>query len=153
MVNEIAILKGIHPGKVLERELKKRNLSKGRFAMSLGEYPQMIGDITKGKRKLSPRIALKLDKALDKEEGFFMVLQAYYDIEMERRKSSQIHHPDLSKFRPVLFWDTSLDRIDWEKQRKAVIKRVHERGNQTEKEEISRFYGKDAVEKILYETR
>lgn len=152
MKDEIAILKGIHPGLVLERELKKRNLPKGRFALSLDEYPQLIGDITKGKRKLSPRIALKLDKALGKEEGFFMVLQAYYEIEEEKRKSKQNHHPDLSKLRPALFWDTSLEKIEWEKQKNAVIKRVFERGNQKEKDEIFRFYGKETVEKILRKT-
>ena len=151
MKDEIAILKGIHPGIVLERELKKRNLPKGRFAISLGEYPQLIGDITKGKRKLSARIALKLEKALGKEEGFFMVLQAYYEIEEEKQKNKQNHHPDFSKFRPALFWDTLLEKIDWEEQKDAVIKRIFERGNQKEKDEITRFYGKEIVENILQE--
>jgi antitoxin HigA-1 len=152
MINEITILKGIHPGLVLERELKKRNLPKGRFALSLDEFPQLIGDITKGKRKLSPRIALKLDKALGKEEGFFMVLQAYYEIEEEKQKNKLNQHPDFSELRPALFWDTSPEKIDWEKQKNAVIKRVFERGNQKEKDEITRFYGKEIVEKNLRET-
>jgi len=49
--------------------------------------------------------------------------------------------PDLSLLRPVLFWDTKMGKIDWHKQRKAVIKRVFERGNEIEKNEIIRFYG------------
>ena len=28
-----------------------KNLKKGPFAISVGEYPQILGDITKGKRK------------------------------------------------------------------------------------------------------
>ena len=40
----------IHPGRVLERELKKRHLKKGPFAISIGEYPQVINEITKARR-------------------------------------------------------------------------------------------------------
>jgi hypothetical protein len=42
-----------------------------------------------------------------------------------------------------------MEKIDWEKQKKAVIKRVFERGNEIEKREIIRFYGKALVNEIL----
>jgi hypothetical protein len=42
-----------------------------------------------------------------------------------------------------------MEKINWEKQKKAVIKRVFERGNEKEKKEIIRFYGKDSVNDIL----
>jgi len=48
--------------------------------------------------------------------------------------------PDLSKFRPALFWDTDINTINWKKQKRSVIQRVNERGNAIEKEEIARFY-------------
>lgn len=51
--------KGIHPGLVLERELKKRNLKKGPFALSLDEYPQTLNGITKGQRGLTPALSLR----------------------------------------------------------------------------------------------
>lgn len=54
------------------------------------------------------------------------------------------------KLRPILFWDTKPESIDWQKQRKAIIQRVFERGNEQEKGEITRFYGKNEVESILY---
>src|SRR5690554_5751085 len=85
MENELDILKGIHPGFFLANELRKRKLSKGQLALRIGEYPQVIGDITHGKRRLSPRIALKLDNAIGKEEGFFLLLQAWHDIYEEKR--------------------------------------------------------------------
>ena len=44
----IEMYKGIHPGIILERELKKRNLKKRSFALSLQEYPQTLNNITKG---------------------------------------------------------------------------------------------------------
>jgi hypothetical protein len=42
-----------------------------------------------------------------------------------------------------------MESIDWEKQKKAIIKRVFERGNATEKSEIIRFYGTKTVDDIL----
>lgn len=60
--------------------------------------------------------------------------------------------PDLPQLRAVLFWDTRIDSIDWEKQKKAVIKRVFERGNEIEKNEIIRFYGAEMVDSILKST-
>lgn len=56
---------------------------------------------------------------------------------------------DLPQLRPVLFWDTKMESIDWEKQKKAIIKRVFERGNEIEKNEIIRFYGAKIVDSIL----
>jgi plasmid maintenance system antidote protein VapI len=140
MKTELNIIKGIHPGIILERELKQRKLAKGRFALSLQEYPQTLVSITKAKRKMNIGLALKIEQALNIEEGYFMILQLYYDIEEEKRKQNT-EQPDLLKLRPVLFWDTKMEKIDWKKQKKAVIKRVFERGNEIEKKEITRFYG------------
>ncbi|MFT3793768.1 helix-turn-helix transcriptional regulator [Flavobacterium sp.] len=148
MKQQISILKGIHPGFVLERELKDRQLRKGSFALQLQEYPQTIGAITKGKRDMNTALALKIEHILGLEEGYFMILQVYYDIEKEKRKRNN-SHPDLSIIRPILFWDTKMEKIDWNKQKKAVIKRVFERGNEDEKNEIRRFYGQDVVSEIL----
>jgi hypothetical protein len=93
-------------------------------------------------------ISLKIEKALGIEEGYFMILQLYHDIEVVKRNQNQ-EHPDFTKLRRVLFWDTKMENIDWEKQKKAVIKRVFERGDEIEKEEIVRFYGKETVNNIL----
>jgi addiction module HigA family antidote len=147
-MNNIEIIKGIHPGLVLERELKQRHLSKGRFALSLKEYPQTLVSITKGKRRMNTKLALKIEDVLNIEEGYFMTLQIHYDIS-EIKRSTPESHPDLKKLRRILFWDTKMENIEWEKHKDAVIKRVFERGNDIEKKEILRFYGKRNVNKIL----
>ncbi|MBC6112221.1 transcriptional regulator [Pedobacter fastidiosus] len=137
--------KGIHPGLILERELAKRNLKKGPFALSLREYPQILNDITKGKRGLTTSLSLKIDQALGFEEGTMLIFQVYHDIKKEKEKNNISNSPDLSIFRNGLFWDTEINKIDWQKQYIAVIERVFERGNEKEKEEIIRFYGKEKV--------
>ena len=148
MIEQIKILKGLHPGFYLENELRKKNLKKGKFALSLQEFPQTLVAITKGKRRMNTGLALKIEKSLDLEEGFLMILQVYYDI-AQKKMQRQIHHPDLSIIRPILFWDTDFKTINWEQQQRAVIQRVFDRGNQREKDEIKRFYGLHTVEETL----
>jgi len=149
MESKISLLKGLHPGIVLERELQKRKIPKGRFAISLNEFPQSFGDITKGKRKMNTALALKIEHALGIEEGFFMTLQVFFEIKEEKKKLALSNHPDLSKFRPVLFWDTKIEKIDWIIQKEAVIRRVMERGNEIEKKEIQDFYGKGVIDQVF----
>ncbi len=142
--------KGLHPGLVLERELIKRGIKKGPFALSLREYPQTINEITKGRRGIPATLSLKIDNYLKLDEGTMYLLQAYYDI--KKASTSNSSRPDVSKFRKVLFWDTDFNKIDWSKQRIAIIKRVFERGNEDEKNETLKFYGADCVKAVIGET-
>ncbi|MDR0866504.1 MAG: plasmid maintenance system antidote protein [Candidatus Symbiothrix sp.] len=153
MKSKIDIIKGIHPGFILERELKKRRITKGRFALSINEYPQLITSITKGRRRMNPALSLKIEKALGMEEGFYMVLQAYYDIEQAKKKLSKDYHPNLSLIDPIVFWDAKMENIDWDKNKNAVIRRIFERGSEQEIKEIIRFYGKDTVINAVKEYR
>lgn len=98
---------------------------------------------------MNPALALKIEEALGLEEGYFMVLQAFYDMKQEKlRQHSSSGTPDLSKLRPGLVWDTDINQIDCIGQRRAVIERVIERGSEVEKEEIKRFYGDKTFSKI-----
>lgn len=149
----IDLIKGIHPGVILAKELKDRKLPKRRLAIAIGEYPQLLGDITNGKRRINPSLSVRLGKALDLDESFFYLLQAYYDIEQEKKKQSFPIRPDVKKFRSALFWDTDINSINWIKSKTSVIKRVFERGNKQEINEVIQFYGKKEVEVILKQLR
>lgn len=148
MNQDIEKYKGIHPGIVLGREFKKRSIKQRPFSMSINEHPQTLNAITKGKRNLNTSLALKIEKQLGLEEGTLAVLQTYYDIGQEKRKMIK-NTPNLTLLRKSLFWDTDIQEIDWEKQVKAIIKRVFERGNEAERKEIRRFYGASKVDEIL----
>jgi plasmid maintenance system antidote protein VapI len=149
MGDSLSLIKGIHPGLILEWELKKRKLAKGKFALSINEFPQTLVSIIKGNRRMNPSLSLKIEKALGFEEGYFMVLQVFYDIELVKRKQAEGYHPDLSKIRTVVFWDTDINLIDWNKNRTAIIHRIFERGNEQEINMIIAFYGREAVLSIL----
>lgn len=140
--------KGIHPGIVLERELLKRGLKQRPFSIAVGEFPQTFNAIIKGKRNLPTSLALKIERELGLKEGELVLLQTYFDIEREKQKLPK-RTPDLQKIRKTLFWDTDFEKLDWERYANSIIKRVFERGNELEKEEIIRFYGMKKVEQAL----
>lgn len=148
MEKRLERFRGIHPGLILERELKKRSIKPSPFAFSLDTHKQIFNAIIKGKRGISIPLALKVDKELGLESGTFALLQAYYDIE-QAKKNEAGKTPDLRILRKVLFWDTDMNKIDWQRQFKAVIQRVYERGNKEEQEEILRFYGKEKIKIAL----
>ncbi len=144
MLKQFEKYKGIHPGIVLARELKKRSLKQRPFALSIAAHPQTFNAIIKGKRGINASLAIKIEKELNMEEGTLLILQVFYDIQQEKLKL-KFNKPETSKFRKALFWDTDFDKIDWEKQYIAIINRVYEKGNEDEKIEINRFYGKAKI--------
>lgn len=148
MKNRIDILKGIHPGFILDRALNNRKISKRKFALSIGEHYQTIWSITKGRRNMNLQLSLKIEHALNMPEGFLMTLQVHHTIKALKNAKQSIKSPNLSIIRKALFWDTDIQKINWEQQKRAVIKRVFERGNEQEKAEIMRFYGKATVSKV-----
>lgn len=149
MIADIDLLKGLHPGIFLERELQDRKIAKSRFALALNEYPQVLGDITKAKRKMNIPLALKIEKALGLKEGFLMMLQLHYDIKQEKRRQHSKFKPDFEKLRRGLFWDTKMENIDWIQQKNAVVERIRQRGTEQEKEEIERFYNLNEVRELV----
>lgn len=148
MKNKVDILKGIHPGFILERELNNRKISRRKFALSIGEHYQTIWTITKGRRNMNLQLSLKIEHALNMPEGFLMTLQVHHSIKTLKNAAHSIKSPDLSIIRKALFWDTDIQKINWEQQKKAVIERIFERGNEQEKSEIVRFYGKDTLSTV-----
>ncbi len=101
---------------------------------------------------MNTSLALRIERELGWDEGYLMTLQVFYDIKVEKDKERALLLKKAPKLRPILFWDTNADKIDWYKQKRAVIRRVFERGNEQEKEEIIRFYGQDEIDRVLDKT-
>ncbi|NDV93311.1 addiction module antidote protein, HigA family [Dysgonomonas sp. 521] len=141
MKHNLDTYKGIHPGKIIDRRLKKLGLSQRAFARNIGEHNQSINAVITGRRPLTTELSIKIERALDFDEGFLLALQAYYNVAEYKRKEASASVTGVPNIRKMLFWDTDFEKIDWGRYRKAVIQRVFERGNEAEKEEIIRFYG------------
>ena len=148
MLPELDKIKGIHPGAILRRELKIRGLKGVDLANSIDEHKQTISAIINKRRDINPKLSIKLSQQFDVDEDYFMMLQASYDV--KKASESEVKKiPNLENIREVLFWDTSLAKIDWGKNKKSVVKRILERGNSIEINEIISFYGRETISKII----
>jgi addiction module HigA family antidote len=141
MNNLIEIIKGIHPGKFIERELKKKSLTQRVLAEETAIPFQTINAIITGRRNITTEQALKIDHALGFEDGFFAILQTHYDIKQYKEKELASLYAEAPRIRKSLFWDADFGKINWGKYKDTVIRRVLERGNKEETEEIQKFYG------------
>lgn len=80
-------LKNIHPGEILWEEfLKPMKISQNSLARDMGVPPRRINEIIHAKRGITADTDLRLARALGTSEGFWLGLQADYDLE-EKRKS------------------------------------------------------------------
>jgi addiction module HigA family antidote len=148
MLPKIAKIKGVHPGAILQREIKRNNIKSSQLAMAINEHKQTISAIINQKRGINADLSIKLANYFHTEQDYFMMLQAAYEVKKKLSKISS-SKPNLDNIRKVLFWDTTFDKIDWNKNKRAIIKRVLERGNDKEIKEIIAFYGKPTVSKIV----
>ena len=149
MIPDINKIKGIHPGAILKREIKQRGLKNKELAILVNEHAQTISAIINEKRSINPNLSIKLGMKLGVEDDYFMLLQASYDVKKAQSKKIIQETPNLKKIRNILFWDTNFNKIDWVKNRKLVIKRIFERGNEEEICEIISFYGQETIKTEL----
>lgn len=144
MLPKLNKIKGVHPGAILKRELKIQDLKSSALANAIGEHKQTISAIINNRRDINPKLSIKLAQYFNVDEDYFMLLQASYDV--KKMATSQLKNtPNLNKIRKILFWDTTFNKIDWYKQKRAIIIRVLERGNSVEINEIISFYGKKLI--------
>ena len=82
----MAKLKNVHPGEVLLEEfLVPMNVSQNALARAISVAPRRINEIVLGKRAITADTALRLAKTFGTSEGFWLGLQADYDIEEARK--------------------------------------------------------------------
>ncbi|TDX01679.1 HigA family addiction module antitoxin [Dinghuibacter silviterrae] len=74
----------VHPGEILKDEIEARKLVKMEVAKSLGIQPGHLSELFKGKRNISPLLALKLQHLLDISAETWLRLQNSYDLTILR---------------------------------------------------------------------
>lgn len=79
----------IHPGRFLsETYLKKKKITQTQLAKMLGCTHARVNEIVNGKRKMTPKFALQLEKALGEPAELWVSLQASYDLWCARQKQA-----------------------------------------------------------------
>jgi len=70
----------VHPGEVLKDELEEIELTQTALAHHIGVLPKTINEICRGRRGLSPDMAMKLSKALGGSPQFWLNLQMNWEL-------------------------------------------------------------------------
>lgn len=82
-----ARLPNIHPGEILFKEfMQPLAISQNRLARAIGVPPRRINELVHGKRAMTADTAVRLARYFQVSEGFWMGLQADYDLEAARRR-------------------------------------------------------------------
>jgi plasmid maintenance system antidote protein VapI len=150
MYEQYLSISTIPAGAILNRILQKENISQQEISVKSSVLPQLINDLITGKKRFTPEISIRLEQALGiSEVGYFYKIQANHEIYLYTMELVKKDAPNLAKLKKALFWDTDINQINWRKNAKWVVQRVFEYGNDTEIQEIIRFYGKIKVKEIL----
>lgn len=81
------VLDNVHPGEVLFEEfLAPMGISQNGLARELGVPPRRVNEIVHGQRAVTADTALRLARYFGTSEGFWMGLQADYDLEEARKR-------------------------------------------------------------------
>lgn len=70
----------IHPGEVLQDEIEARGISQTALAQHLGVHQSKINEICKGRRGISPEMAVQLSRAFGNSPGFWLNLQTNWEL-------------------------------------------------------------------------
>lgn len=143
-------VKGIHPGAILKRELKKRNIKMSQLAQEIGEYPQTLNAIIKEKRGITASLSIKLGEYFNIEKEYFALVQAVFNVSKKLALKESNKNPLIHKIRKSLFWDTDINKLDLANHKNFIITRILERGNEEEISELINIY---SIEKIKSEIR
>lgn len=80
-------LKNIHPGEILLEEfLIPLEISQNKLARSMNVPPRRINEIILQKRSITADTDLRLSRSLGTSEGFWLGLQANYELEEKKKK-------------------------------------------------------------------
>ena len=72
--------RAVHPGKVLEDELKEMGVTPTSFARQINVPPNRVGQIIAGKRSVTDDTALRFGRWFGVEPQFWLNLQVQFDL-------------------------------------------------------------------------
>jgi addiction module HigA family antidote len=82
---ETPMMAPVHPGAMLQEDfLDPLGVSQYRLAQAIGVPARRINEIVHGTRRISADTALRLSRFFGMSDGFWMNLQAHYDLEVEK---------------------------------------------------------------------
>ncbi len=79
-------IEAFHPGEFLLEEIEERGLLKKDVAQALGILPHHLSEIFAGKRNISAKLAIKIEKFLSISSHYWLSLQMEYDLYIAKKE-------------------------------------------------------------------
>ena len=137
-------------GAVIKYIMKRSETSGIELAQKSGIPPQRICDYANNRRRINAETSLALEQALNiGHRGYFYLIQTNHDIYTASLKCAKQPTPDLTKISKHIFWDSDISKINWQTNRKQIIQRAFEYGDEQTILELIRFYGHSTVGQLL----
>ena len=76
----------ISPGEVLLEEIEARGISRKELAARLGRPPQVVNEIIRGKKGITPDTAVGLGKVLGIDPQYWINLETDYRMKLARNR-------------------------------------------------------------------
>lgn len=89
--NKLVPFKAIHPGEILNEELKERGIRQKEFAVLIGIQPSHLNEFIKGKRNMNDDLAIKLEKHLGISHDIWMNLHNGYLCDLKAIEENKNH--------------------------------------------------------------
>jgi HTH-type transcriptional regulator/antitoxin HigA len=83
-------IEAFHPGEFLQEEIEARDILKKDIAKALDILPQHLSEIFAGKRNISARLAVKLEKILGISSHYWLGLQMEYDLFIAKQLEAEV---------------------------------------------------------------
>ena len=80
----------IRPGEVLAEELEVRGMTQEELAEKMGCSPQVVAEIVRAERAITPELAADLGKALGIETQFWINFEEHYRMTLEHIRAKAV---------------------------------------------------------------
>ena len=88
--NQAVPFEATHVGEVIKDELAARNMKQSELAELTGIQKSILNDVIKGKRSLTPEMALLLENALGISATFLMNIQTQYELDCAKQSERDV---------------------------------------------------------------
>ena len=80
----------ISPGETLAEELEARGMTQKELATQMKRPPQVVNEIVRAKKAITPETALDLERVLGVSAHFWLGLEADYQLTLARKSTATI---------------------------------------------------------------
>ncbi len=116
--------RALHPGKLLAEELAARDMTQREFAERMNRPTQVVNQIIRGKKAVTPETALEMEKVLGVDAQIWLNLQRIYDLVIARMAEDERLEQEaewLQRF-PV----AAMVRLGWIEEQSRKSERLRE---------------------------